>query len=377
MSARDQLSSARRWVVKIGSSLITSDGQGLDDGSLQVWVDQIAELVASGREVALVSSGAVAEGIARQGWQTRPTSLTALQMAASIGQAGLVEAYGACFRRHGLQVGQVLLTHDDVVDRRRYLNARSTLSALLALQAVPIINENDAIATEEFRVGDNDSMAALVANLLDAEAVMLLTDQPGLYDADPRHAPNAALISENEADDPRLDAVAGASGGALGRGGMQTKLGSARQSARAGAMTVIADGRRESVINRIAAGAQEGSVLTPGALRRGAWENWIAGQRIVRGRVSLDAGAATVLRDAGSSLLPVGVTSISGGFSRGDLVACDSPDGREVARGLANYDAEEALKLVGQPSCEIEPLLGYAGDPELIHRDNLALSRSG
>ncbi len=374
MNARKRLAGAHRWVIKIGSSLITSDGQGLDQTSLQTWVDQIACLVKAGREVALVSSGAVAAGTARLGWSQRPRTLTQLQAAASIGQAGLVEAYGRCFRKYCLQVGQVLLTHDDVSDRRRYLNARSTLSALLSMRVVPVINENDAIATDEFRVGDNDSIAALTANLLGADAVMLLTDQPGLYDADPRQSPSARLIAECDADDPKLDAMAGPTGGALGRGGMRTKLESARQSARAGAVTVIADGRGRNVIGRIAAGADEGSVLTPGRLKRAARENWIAGQRIVRGRVELDAGAVRVIRTDGRSLLPIGIRNVSGTFSRGDLVACVSPDGVEVARGLANYDASEVARLTGQPSHLISSILGYAGDPEFIHRDNLALT---
>ncbi|NNC22602.1 glutamate 5-kinase [Salinisphaera sp. USBA-960] len=373
MSARHRLAGAQRWVVKIGSSLITAEGQGLDDTRLQTWVDQIADLVSSGCSVALVSSGAVAAGAARLGWRQRPATLTELQAAASIGQAGLVEAYASCFRRQGLQVGQVLLTHDDVANRRRYLNARSTLGALLSMTAVPVINENDAITTEEFRVGDNDRIAALTANLLDADGVMLLTDQSGLFDADPRQSADAALISECDADDPSLDAVAGMTGGALGRGGMRTKLDSARQAARAGATTVIADGRKPEVIRRIAEGENEGSVLTPGGLKRTARENWIAGQRIVRGRVELDAGAAEVIRRDGRSLLPIGIRKVVGRFARGDLVACDGPDGVEIARGLANYDASEVSQLTGKPSRDIESILGYAGDPEFIHRDNFAL----
>ncbi|WP_348765397.1 glutamate 5-kinase [uncultured Salinisphaera sp.] len=378
ISTREDLAGARRWVVKIGSALLTADGRGLDRERLAGWAAQIAALQKSGCQVVLVSSGAVAEGLVRLGWRERPSSLSAVQAAASVGQAGLAEAYARCFETHGLRTAQVLLTHEDVSDRRRYLNARSTLMTLLGLGVVPIVNENDAIATDEIRVGDNDTMAALAVNLLDADGLIILTDQSGVYDADPRQVPDAKRIGECDAHDAALLAAAAGTGGALGRGGMRTKVLAARQAADSGAATIIADGLAPDVLARIMGGESIGTLLTPGqGARRAARKNWIAGQRQVRGSVHLDAGAVKVLRSAGRSLLPIGITAVDGNFRRGDLVACIGPAGEEIAQGLANYDAKEVRQLVGQSSDQIEALLGYGGDAEFIHRNNLVLSREG
>ncbi|KEZ76896.1 glutamate 5-kinase [Salinisphaera hydrothermalis C41B8] len=372
MSARERLPGVRRWVVKIGSALLTADGQGLDRARLEEWARQIAALAAGGNEVVLVSSGSVAEGMVRLGWRSRPLRLDELQAAASVGQAGLVEAYGQAFAAFQRRVAQVLLTHDDVSHRGRYLNARRTLMTLLGLGVVPIVNENDAIAMEEIRVGDNDTLAALVVNLIDADGLVILTDQAGVFDADPRTHPEASLVPEIEAYAPELLRMAGASGGVLGRGGMQTKILAARQAADSDALTVIVDGRTPRVLERVAAGEALGTLLLPRpGRRRAARKNWLAGQRRVRGRLQVDAGAARVLREAGRSLLPIGVTAVEGDFHRGDLVACISPDGEEVARGLVNYDAREARLLMGQSSERIPAILGYDREPEFIHRDNL------
>lgn len=372
MIADDTLPGARRWVVKIGSALLTADGQGLDRARLTEWARQMAGLVAEGDEVVLVSSGSVAEGMVRLGWRSRPVRLDELQAAASVGQAGLVEAYSQAFAALDRRAAQVLLTHDDVSHRGRYLNARRTLMTLLGLGVVPIVNENDAIAMDEIRVGDNDTLAALVVNLIDADGLIILTDQAGVFDADPRRNPDATLINEIEAYAPELLCMAGATGGALGRGGMQTKILAARQAADSGAMTIIVDGRVPHVLARAVAGERLGTRLLPRpGERRAARKNWLSGQRRVRGRLHLDAGAARVLRESGRSLLPIGVTRIEGEFRRGDLVACVAPEGHEIARGLSNYDAREARLLVGQSSERIPAILGYDREPEIIHRDNL------
>ncbi|ROO30356.1 glutamate 5-kinase [Salinisphaera orenii MK-B5] len=377
ITTREQLKTARRWVVKIGSALLTADGRGLDTQRLENWAGQIAALHAAGAQVVLVSSGAVAEGLVRLGWPGRPTALNELQAAASVGQAGLVEAYNRCFKTHGLQTAQVLLTHDDVSNRGRYLNARGTLLTLLEMDVIPIVNENDAVVTDEIRVGDNDTVAALAVNLLDADGLIILTDQAGVYDADPRTHPDATLIDIREATDAALLAAAGERGGALGRGGMRTKVIAARQAADSGATTVIADGLLPDVLARVVGGEPVGTMLIPDRnARRAARKNWIAGQRRVRGRVHLDAGAVRVLRDAGRSLLPIGITAVEGDFRRGDLVACLSDAGEEIAQGLANYDAREARLLAGQSSERIAELIGYAGEPEFIHRNNLVVSRT-
>ena len=369
---RARLVSTRRWVVKIGSALITGDGKGLDRERLGHWVDQIADLREAGCEVIVVSSGAVAEGMKRMGWARRPTSLHELQAAAAIGQMGLVQAWESCFQRRGLHTAQVLLTHDDLSDRRRYLNARSTLRALVGLGVVPVINENDAVANEELRFGDNDSLAALVANLVEADILLLLTDQQGLFDADPRRNAQAALVGHAEAGDPALDAMAGG-GGLLGQGGMQTKVRAARLAARSGCATLIAHGRTERILQRLREGEVLGTLLTPSQEPDAARKRWLAGHLQARGRLVLDAGAVRVLRGSGSSLLAVGVQDVIGEFRRGELVACVAADGSEVARGLVNYSAAEARLIKGRASRDIESILGYVDEDELIHRDNLVL----
>lgn len=368
---RDKVSGARRWVVKIGSALLTADGRGLDQGAMAVWVEQMVALHAAGIELVLVSSGAVAAGMSRLGWQERPSVIHELQAAAAVGQMGLVQAWESSFARHGKHTAQILLTHDDLSDRKRYLNARTTLRTLVELGVIPVINENDTVATDEIRFGDNDTLAALVANLVEADLLVILTDRDGMFDADPRHNPDAALILEARADDPSLDAVAGGTGGALGRGGMQTKLRAARLAARSGAHTMIVGGRIERVLDRLREGERLGTLLAPERGLLAARKQWLAGQLQTRGTLVLDAGAVKALTEGHRSLLPVGVTAVEGNFRRGEMVVCLAPDGREVARGLANYSAADARKIAGQGSDAIESLLGYVDEPELVHRDNL------
>ena len=373
MSAREQLTRARRWVVKIGSALLTADGAGLDRDAIGGWCGQMAALRRQGIELVLVSSGAVAEGMTRLGWKQRPHSLHELQAAAAVGQMGLVQAYESRFQAFGLHTAQVLLGHDDISARDRYLNARSTLTTLLGLGVIPVVNENDTVVTDEIRFGDNDTLAALVANLVDADALLILTDQSGLFDADPRYNPDARLIGEAAVSDPRLQEVAGGSAGALGRGGMVTKVRAARLAARSGASTVIVGGRLEDVLLKVAAGESVGTLLVAGQEPLLARKQWLAGMLRVCGSLSLDDGAVRVLRESGKSLLPVGVTAVVGDFQRGDLVACVDAGGREIGRGLVNYNADEAARIAGQPSGRIEALLGYCGEDELIHRDNLVV----
>jgi glutamate 5-kinase len=366
------MQATRRWVVKIGSALITADGKGLDRDSLRQWVNQMADLIEAGNEVVIVSSGAVAEGMKRMGWTRRPSSLHGLQVAAAIGQMGLVQAWESCFQRRGRHTAQVLLTHDDLSNRQRYLNARSTLRALVGFGVVPVVNENDAVANEELRFGDNDSLAALVANLIEADLLVLLTDQRGLYDADPRFNPDANLVPHGQAGDLSLEAMAGA-GGRFGRGGMQTKLRAAGLAARSGAATVIAYGREPDVLGRIKQGEQIGTLLTSSQRPDAARKRWLAGQLQAKGRLVLDAGAVRVLRESGRSLLAVGVREVQGDFLRGEVVVCVDEQGGEFARGLVNYSATEARRIKGRASSEIEQILGYVDEPELVHRDNLVL----
>jgi glutamate 5-kinase len=370
---REQLGAAQRWVVKIGSAMITNDGQGLDNCSIDAWVAQMAELHRSGRELLLVTSGAIAEGMRRLGWRQRPTALADLQAAAAVGQMGLAQAWESAFKRHGIQTAQILLTHEDASDRQRYLNIRSTLRTLLRLRVVPVINENDTVAFEEIRFGDNDTLGALVANLVEAELYVILTDQPGLYDKNPRQFADARLIGEGRAGDAALETMAGGGAGSLGSGGMATKLHAAARAARSGAFTLLAWGREPEVLRQVAAGAELGTLLRPSQSPLAARKQWLAVQLQVRGRLHLDAGAVRALRAAGKSLLPVGVTAIEGKFNRGDLVACLDPSGAEVARGLVNYDTVDALALIGKTTRRIEALQGHVDDPELIHRDNLVL----
>lgn len=373
MISRQTIRNARRWVIKIGSALLTCDGKGLSREALSPWVEQMATLRKAGHEVVLVSSGAVAEGMSRMGWKQRPHNLNDLQAAAAIGQMGLVHAYEACFQKHGLHTAQILLTRDDLADRSRYLNARSALRTLLSLGVVPVVNENDTVATEELRFGDNDTLAALVANLIEADLLVLLTDQEGLFDADPRFNAQASLIHETRVDNPQLDAVAGGSASGLGLGGMVTKVRAARLAARSGTGTVIASGKRERVLDGIGQGEEIGTLLVPVQEPQAARKRWLAGQLQVRGSLTLDNGAVRVLREKGSSLLAVGVVDMSGEFTRGEAVVCLDMSGCEVARGLVNYGAQETRRILGQPSKQIEAILGYVDEQELIHRDNLVL----
>lgn len=373
MISRDRIRKTRRWVVKIGSALLTRDGQGFDRSVLSPWADQVSEFRSKGGELVLVSSGAVAEGMSRMGWTRRPKSLHELQAAAAIGQMGLIRAYEACFRKRGLHAAQILLTRDDLADRERYLNARSTLRALLRLGVVPVVNENDTVATDELRFGDNDTLAALVANLIEADLLILLTDQDGLFDHDPRFDASAQLISETRVDNPQLDAVAGGSVSGLGLGGMVTKVRAARLAARSGTATVIAPGKKDRVLEQIGAGKQIGTLLTPVQEPQAARKRWLAGQLQVQGTLTLDEGAVRALKGQGKSLLAVGVKAVRGAFHRGEVVACVDEQGMEIARGLVNYDALESTRIKGQPSSKFEEILGYLDNEELIHRDNLVL----
>lgn len=371
--ARSRLALARRVVVKIGSAVLTGNGGGVQQDLINAWSDDILGLINQGIEVALVTSGAVAEGVARLGWASRPNEIYRLQAAAAIGQMGLVQAYESAFARHGRLTAQILLTHADLSHRERYLNARSTLKTLLGLGVVPVINENDTVATEEIRFGDNDTLSALVANLIEADALLLLTDQAGLYDQNPTTHPGAKLIPEVRATDPSLEAIAGG-GGAWGRGGMRTKVLAARLAARSGTTTVIAAGRQPEVLRKVLAGLDIGTVLVSDEGRVAARKRWLAGGVKVKGQLHLDAGAVRVLREEGRSLLAVGVIAAEGDFERGELVSCVDPEGREVARGLVNYGLAEVAVIKGQSSDRIVELLGYVDESELIHRDNLVLT---
>jgi glutamate 5-kinase len=360
-----------RLVVKVGSSLVTNDGQGLDLAAVGQWCEQIAHLNQTGKQVVLVSSGAIAEGMARLGWKRRPSEMHELQAAAAVGQMGLAQAYESAFAKHGLKTAQVLLTHEDMADRRRYLNARSTLLALLRFGIVPIVNENDTVSTDEIKVGDNDTLGALVANLVEAESLVILTDQAGLYNQDPRHNPDARLITRAQADDPTLVPMAGGAGSHLGKGGMLTKVLAAQRAAKSGASTIIASGREANVLTRLADGESIGSMLLASEPTWSARKQWMADNLRLRGRLILDTGAVKALLQDGKSLLPVGVRDVEGVFEQGDLVACIDPDGRECARGLINYSSSETRRIMGKPSSQIADILGEMTESELIHRDNL------
>ncbi len=362
----------RRVVVKIGSALLTRDGRGLNREAIEEWVAQLAQLRARDVEVVLVTSGAVAAGMQRLGYSERPHALHELQAMAAVGQMGLVEVYETAFQRHGRHTAQVLLTHDDLANRNRYLNARSTLRTLLDFGVVPVINENDTVATEEIRFSDNDTLAALVVSLVEADLLVILTDQQGLFDADPRANKNAKLVGDGEAGDPALLAMAGGSG-LLGRGGMRTKLLAAERAAHSGAATVIASGREPNVLTRVLAGEAIGTYLKPAQERLAARKQWLAGPTRVAGKLVLDDGAVRVIRDGGKSLLPVGVKHVEGEFGRGDVVVCVDRQGHEIARGLVNYSATDAVRIIGQSSDRIEEILGYVDELELIHRDNLVV----
>ncbi len=367
------LENAKRLVVKVGSGLVTNQGQGLDHAALARWAKQVAELRHMGREVVLVSSGAIAEGMQRLGWRKRPHALHDLQAAAAVGQMGLIQVYESCFRKHNLLTSQILLTHEDLADRKRYLNARSTMRTLLALGVIPIINENDTVAIDEIRFGDNDTLAALVTNLIEADAMVILTDQAGLYNKDPRKDPTATLVDEANAGDPRLEAMAGGAGSHIGLGGMLTKVLAAKRAARSGAHTVIASGREDDVLLRLAQGERIGTQLIAPSATLAARKQWLADHLQVRGTLLLDAGAVKALRVDGKSLLPIGVHETTGDFERGEVVSCLDESGHEIARGLVNYNSVEARRILRTPSNEIEAKLGYVDEPELIHRDNLVL----
>jgi glutamate 5-kinase len=364
---------AKRLVVKVGSTLVTNEGQGLDRRAIARWTTQIAELRHAGREVVLVSSGAIAEGMQRLGWKRRPRAVHELQAAAAVGQMGLVEVYESCFREHGLITSQVLLTHEDLADRKRYLNARSTLRTLLALGVISVINENDTVAIDEIRFGDNDTLGALVTNLIEAEVLVILTDQAGLFESDPRKDAGARLVARGRAGDPALEAMAGGAGSAIGLGGMLTKVLAAKRAARSGAHTVIASGHEENVLVRLASGESIGTELTAERATLAARKQWLADHLQVRGQLTLDAGAVKALTVDGKSLLPIGVHAAAGEFERGEVVSCLDDSGHEVARGLVNYSATETRRILRTPSGEIESKLGYVDESELIHRDNLVL----
>ena len=364
---------ARRIVVKVGSSLVTNEGRGIDAQAVGNWCRQLALLAGQGREVVMVSSGAIAEGMKRLGWHTRPTELNELQAAAAVGQMGLAQAYETQLRQHGMGSAQVLLTHADLADRERYLNARSTLLTLLRLKVIPVINENDTVVNDEIKFGDNDTLGALVANLVEADVLVILTDQRGLYSADPRKVAGARFIDEAAAGDPALELMAGGAGSAIGRGGMLTKILAAKRAAGSGASTVIAYGRETDVLLRLAAGQAIGTALLAGTPKLAARKQWMADHLQLRGAVTVDAGAVAKLRDEGKSLLPIGVTGVEGDFHRGEVIAVRSSAGLEIARGLANYASGEARLIARKPSSQIAALLGFANEPELIHRDNLVL----
>jgi glutamate 5-kinase len=362
-------------VVKIGSALLTDNGKGIDHKMIANWVSQIATLRALSVDIVLVSSGAIVEGIKRLGLQSRPSNISQLQAVAAVGQMGLAQAYEDCFKEHGLHCAQVLLTHDDLANRQRYLNARSTLRTLLSYGAIPVVNENDTVSNEEIRFGDNDTLGALVSNLIEADLLIILTDQTGLYDSNPAHNANAILIQKADANDPVLMTYAGPSGGCLGRGGMQTKVSAAQLAARSGTHTVIASGKHDNVISLLVEGEAIGSFLEAREGHLAARKQWLAGHMRCRGKLHLDDGAVTVLLNKNASLLPVGVNKVSGNFSRGEVVSCVDGNGVEVARGLVNYSSVESMQIMGQSSLDVSKILGYDDAPELINRDNLVLTK--
>jgi glutamate 5-kinase len=372
-AASNVLRDARRIVVKVGSSLVTNEGRGLDETAIGEWSRQLAELARDGREVVMVSSGAIAEGMKRLGWATRPREVHELQAAAAVGQMGLAQMYETKLRENGLGSAQVLLTHADLADRERYLNARSTLLTLLKLRVLPVINENDTVVNDEIKFGDNDTLGALVANLIEADALVILTDQRGLYSADPRKNPDAQFVSHARAGDLALEEMAGGAGSSIGRGGMLTKIIAAKRAAGSGASTVIAWGREPDVLLRLAKGEAIGTLLEAQTAKQQARKQWMADHLQMRGSVTVDEGAALKLRQEGKSLLPIGMTAVEGEFSRGDVIAVRDASGQEIARGLANYASAEARLLCRKPSADFVSLLGYAAEPEMMHRDNMVL----
>jgi glutamate 5-kinase len=374
-AASTVLRDAKRIVVKVGSSLVTNEGRGLDEGAIGEWCRQLSALAQDGREVIMVSSGAIAEGMKRLGWATRPHQIHELQAAAAVGQMGLAQMYETKLRENGLGSAQVLLTHADLADRERYLNARSTLLTLLQLKVIPVINENDTVVNDEIKFGDNDTLGALVANLVEADALVILTDQKGLFSADPRKDPAATFVHEARAGDPALEAMAGGAGSSLGRGGMITKILAAKRAAGSGASTVIAWGREPDCLLRLARGDAIGTLLLAPTQKTQARKQWIADHLQLRGAITVDEGAVAKVRDEGKSLLPIGMTAVEGDFSRGEVIAIRDPRGSEIARGLANYAAAEARLLCRKASGDIERLLGYMAEPEMVHRTNLVVTR--
>ncbi|PUE32146.1 glutamate 5-kinase [Limnohabitans sp. Jir61] len=375
LSTSTVLRDARRIVVKVGSSLVTNEGRGLDEQAIGEWCRQLSALVRDGREVIMVSSGAIAEGMKRLGWTTRPQELHELQAAAAVGQMGLAHMYETKLRENGLGSAQVLLTHADLADRERYLNARSTLLTLLTHGVLPVINENDTVVNDEIKFGDNDTLGALVANLVEADALIILTDQKGLYTADPRRDPSATFVHEARAGDAKLEEMAGGAGSSIGKGGMITKILAAKRAAGSGASTVIAWGREPDALVRLTQGEAIGTLLVAQTQKQQARKQWMADHLQLRGSVTIDDGAVSKLKGDGSSLLPIGMTGVVGDFSRGEVIAILDSQGQEVARGLANYAAAEARLLCRKPSSQMSELLGYAAEPEMVHRDNLVLSR--
>jgi glutamate 5-kinase len=369
------LKSAKRIVVKVGSSLVTNEGRGLDEAAIAHWCSQISKLRADGREVIMVSSGAIAEGMKRLGWTTRPSAVHELQAAAAVGQMGLAQMYETKLRENALGSAQVLLTHADLADRERYLNARSTLLTLLKHGVVPVINENDTVVNEEIKVGDNDTLGALVANLVEADAYIILTDQKGLFTADPRKDPNAKFVDQAQAGDPALEVMAGGAGSSIGKGGMITKILAAKRAAGSGASTVIAWGTEPEVLVRLSQGEPIGTLLIAQTQKNQARKQWMMDHLQLRGSVTVDAGAVSKLQSVGTSLLPIGMTGVDGDFSRGDVIAVRDAAGLEIARGLANYASSEARLICRKASTDFEKVLGYAAEPEMIHRDNMVLSK--
>ncbi len=370
---RSELKNTKRWVVKIGSALLTNDGQGLNKEALADWVQQMVELKNQGVEVILVSSGSVAEGMKRLGWASRPKLLNELQAAASVGQMGLIQAYESKFAKYGIHSAQILMTHDDLSSRKRYLNVKGAMETLLEYGVVPIINENDTVVTDEIRFGDNDTLAALTANLMSADVLVILTDQQGLYNDNPRENPNAELISEAHVSRKDIEAMASPEGGALGKGGMYTKVMAAKRAARSGTATLIASGRAENILPRLFNGEQAGTLLIPDLQPLPARQQCLAGHLQAKGTLVLDQGAVEVLRNSGRSLLPIGVKQVKGHFQRGEMVVCEDESGKTIARGLINYASAEADKIIGKPSKQIESILGFIEDESLVHRDNLVL----
>lgn len=375
-NTRQAIGQTNRWIIKVGSSLVTNNGRGLDMQAIASLAYQLATLVQQGKEVILVSSGAIAEGMSRLGWKNRPHAVHEQQAAAAIGQMGLIQAYEACLQEHQLHSAQVLLTHEDLQDRERYLNARTTLRKLMQLKTIPVVNENDTVSTDEIKFGDNDTLAALVSNLVEANVLIILTDQKGVYESPPGNQDKTVenkIINETSASNPLLDEIAGPSSGELGRGGMLTKISAARIAARAGAATVIASGKVENILLQLADNKPHGTFLYADAEPLAARKQWIANQLHTHGQLKLDAGACTVICQNSKSLLGIGVVNVEGNFERGEVVSCVDPNGKEIAKGLVNYSSQETQKLIGQASQDIESILGYANEPELIHRDNLVV----